>query len=86
MEVRVLSWALDNQNKIVYDCLISGVSSAVERYPSKLDVVGSIPIPRSWSLSPYIKVIEGKPLLYPYEIYYAYSIIPQWRSGSADDC
>ena len=33
-----------------YDCLISGVSSAVERYPSKLDVVGSIPIPRSWIL------------------------------------
>ena len=33
-----------------YDCLICGVSSAVERYPSKLDVVGSIPIPRSWIL------------------------------------
>jgi hypothetical protein len=27
-----------------------GVSSAVERYPSKLDVVGSIPILRSLSL------------------------------------
>jgi hypothetical protein len=25
---------------------LCGVSSAVERYPSKLDVVGSIPIPR----------------------------------------
>ena len=47
MKVQVLSSTLDNQTKIVYDCLISGVSSAVERYPSKLDVVGSIPIPRS---------------------------------------
>ncbi len=47
MKVQVLSSTLDNQTKIVYDCLISGVSSAVERYPSKLDVVGSIPILRS---------------------------------------
>ena len=46
VEVQIFSWALDKQNYIGYDCLICGVSSAVERYPSKLDVVGSIPILR----------------------------------------
>ena len=53
MKVQVLSSTLDNQTKIVYDCLISGVSSAVERYPSKLDVVGSIPILRSEPFGSY---------------------------------
>ena len=48
MKVQVLSTTLDNYTQLLYNCLISGVSSAVERYPSKLDVVGSIPIPRSW--------------------------------------
>ena len=51
------------------------ISSVVERHPSKLDVTGSNPVFRSWSLSPYIKVIEGKSLLYPYEVYHTYSII-----------
>ena len=46
---------------MVYDCLICGVSSVVERYPSKLDVVGSNPILRSepsGSYSPIAQLAE----------------------------
>lgn len=48
VEVQIFSWALDNYTQLLYNCHISGVSSVVERYPSKLDVVGSNPILRSW--------------------------------------
>ena len=58
MKVQVLSSTLDNQTKIVYDCPISGVSSAVERYPSKLDVVGSIPILRSEPSGSYCPIAQ----------------------------
>jgi hypothetical protein len=58
VKVQVLSSTLDNQTKIVYDCLISGVSSAVERYPSKLDVVGSIPILRSEPSGSYSPIAQ----------------------------
>ena len=47
VRVQVSLVLLDNLTYIGYNCLICGVSSAVERYPSKLDVVGSIPILRS---------------------------------------
>ena len=34
-----------------------GCSSAVERYPSKLDVVGSIPIIRSWAINSAVECL-----------------------------
>ena len=69
MKVQVLSTTLDNHTKIVYDCLICGVSSAVERYPSKLDVVGSIPILRSEpSGSLNIQTHIGVKKMTPYEL------------------
>jgi|688.fasta_scaffold407151_1 hypothetical protein len=68
IRVRVPSLALDNQTKIVYDCPISGVSSAVERYPSKLDVVGSIPIPRSEPLGSLYTQTHRIITMTPYEL------------------
>ena len=47
VEVQIFSGALDNQTKIVYDCINCGISSVVERQPSKLNVTGSNPVFRS---------------------------------------
>ena len=68
MKVQVLSSTLDNQTKIVYDCLNCGVSSAVERYPSKLDVVGSIPILRSEPSGSLYTQIHRIMTMTPYEL------------------
>ena len=48
VEVQIFSWALDNMRFLSYNCLISGISSVVERHLSKLDVTGSSPVFRSW--------------------------------------
>jgi len=36
--------------------------------------------------SPYIKVIERKSLLYPYEVYHTYAIIPSSPQGAGANC
>ena len=68
MKVQVLSSTLDNQTKIVYDCLNCGISSVVERQPSKLNVTGSNPVFRSEPLGSFYTQTHRIMTMTPYEL------------------